>query len=188
MGGVASSRGRATVVVTGVGLAVGVILGLGGRVDPPRAPVPVAQGGGTRAMIEVHLGGWVVSPGVVSVPEGSIVADAVMAAGGMRPGAIGEAVNLAAPVMDGQQIIVPGPDQGTGEVPGEGATGVGLVAVNRAGVTELETLPGVGPVLAERIVAYRDQNGPFSRVEDLLHVPGIGESKLAAIRDLIVLP
>jgi competence protein ComEA len=98
-------------------------------------------------------------------------------------------VNLAAPVMPGQQIIVPGPGDSGGaptDVAGSGAGG--LVAINRATAAELETLPGVGPVLAARIVAHREQNGPFIEVEDLLQVSGIGESKLAAIRDLIVVP
>lgn len=63
-----------------------------------------------------------------------------------------------------------------------------MVAVNRAAAAELETLPGVGPVLASRIVAFREENGPFSTVEDLLSVPGIGEAKLAALRDLITVP
>ena len=128
------------------------------------------------------------APGVVSLPEGSLAADAVAAAGGMLPGALADSVNLAAPVSDGAQLIVPGPDSGLPVVEGQGAAGGGLVAVNRATATELEVLPGVGPVLAERIVAYREQNGPFSQVEDLLGVPGIGEAKLAALRDLITVP
>jgi competence protein ComEA len=91
--------------------------------------------------------------------------------------------------MPGQQIIVPGPgDPGSAptDVAGNGAGA--LVAINRATASELETLPGVGPVLAARIVAHREKNGPFTEVEDLLQVSGIGESKLAAFRDLIVVP
>ncbi|HEX6946277.1 MAG TPA: ComEA family DNA-binding protein [Acidimicrobiia bacterium] len=140
--------------------------------------------------IRVHVGGWVVAPGVVSLPEGSLVADAVAAAGGMRPGALADAINLAAPVSDGAQVIVPGPGAAaTAEGAAAGAVGGdGRIAVNRATAAELENLPGVGPVLAERIVAYREQNGPFETVEDLLQVPGIGEAKLAALRDLIAVP
>jgi competence protein ComEA len=135
----------------------------------------------------VHVSGWVVSPGVVEIPEGSIVADAVTAAGGARSGAGLEAINLAAPVMAGDQVVVPGPGEVnvTGSVAG---TSDGHISLNGADATQLQDLPGVGTVLAERIVAYRDANGPFQTVEDLLDVPGIGEAKLAAMRDLVSVP
>ena len=151
--------------------------------EPEVAPSSGAQ------FIEVHVAGWVISPGVVSVAEGSNVAEAIDAAGGLRPGASAAAVNLAAEVVEGQQIVIPGPEE-TAE-PGETGPGFGAdgrVSINRATIAELDTLPGVGPVLAERIVAHRDQNGPFAEAEDLLDVPGIGEAKLASIRDLIVIP
>ncbi len=139
--------------------------------------------------IQVHVAGWVAAPGVVSLGEGALTADAIAAAGGLRSGARVDAVNLAAPVADGTQLVIPGPEQpSTGQGADSGDTSGGLVAVNRATAAELETLPGVGPVLASRIVAYRDENGPFSEVEDLLSVPGIGEAKLAALRDLITVP
>lgn len=181
------SHGRVVVVLAAVGLAAGLALGSLGRapLPVPSSPLPDV---GTANLIKVHVGGWVVEPGVVSVSEGSIVADAIIAAGGMRPGAGTEQVNLAAPVMAGQQVIVPGPDQASFGPNGTGSGEGGRVAVNRATISDLEGLPGVGPVLAGRIVAYRDQNGPFATVEDLLQVPGIGEAKLAAIRDLIVIP
>ena len=88
----------------------------------------------------------------------------------------------------GDQVQVPGP--GTEAPPsGSGVAGSsGLISLNRADATALQDLPGVGPVLAERIVAHRDANGPFEAVEDLLDVPGIGETKLAAIRDLVSVP
>jgi competence protein ComEA len=94
-------------------------------------------------------------------------------------------VNLAAPLADGQQLSVP-----RVSADGEAAAvaGDGRVRLNLAGVEELETLPGVGPVLAERIVAYRQEHGPFAVVEDLLDVPGIGEGKLAALRDAVLVP
>ncbi len=138
--------------------------------------------------ISVHVSGWVVSPGVVVVAEGAIVADAIAAAGGARPGAALDAINLAGPVAGGDQVQVPGP--GTAAPPsGSGVAGSSdLISLNRADATALQDLPGVGPVLAERIVAHRDANGPFEAVEDLLDVPGIGETKLAAIRDLVSVP
>jgi competence protein ComEA len=137
--------------------------------------------------ISVHVSGWVVSPGVVEILEGSIVADAIAAADGARPGAGLDAINLAKPVLSGDQVVVPGPG---GSTPGGSApsTGDGLISLNNADATQLQDLPGVGPVLAERIIAHRDSNGPFQEIEDLLDVPGIGEAKLAAMRDLLTVP
>lgn len=165
---------------------VGGVMGAAQRPRPPLAPAAAAPLAEPGHDIQVHVAGWVVSPGVVTLPDGALVADAVRAAGGLRLGARGDALNLAAPVTDGQQIVVPGPDHSPGEVSGSGATG--LVSLNRATAADLETLPGVGPVLASRIVSYREENGPFQQVEDLLGVPGIGEAKLASIRDLVTVP
>jgi competence protein ComEA len=172
------------------GVLVGAGLGLAQRPKPMSSPSPAPSAGTVSpVMIEVHVSGWVVSPGVVSVGEGSLTADVIMAAGGLRAGARVDTINLAAPVTAGQQLIVTGPG-GLDSAPGGGGGVVsgGLVAVNRATAAELEALPGVGPVLAGRIVSHRDQHGPFDTAEDLLGVPGIGEAKLAAIRDLITVP
>jgi len=148
-------------------------------------PAPAAPTSTTVESLVVHVAGWVRRPGLVEVAAGARVADVVAAAGGVLPGGDLAALNLAAPVRDGDQVRVPGPDESkvAGSVGSEG-----LVDVNRAGVAELERLPGVGPVLAERIVAHRERYGPFETVEDLLDVPGIGEAKLAALRDAIALP
>lgn len=162
----------------------GAALGMIQRPSAPATVVAAATSAPVMSAIEVHVAGWVADPGVVELPEGAIVADAVVAAGGMRAGARADLINLAAPVRTGDQIVVPGPDA---EGPPAGTVG-GLISINQATAAELETLPGVGPVLAERIVAHRDQVGGFDRVEDLLQVPGIGESKLAAIRDLVRVP
>lgn len=124
----------------------------------------------------------VVAPGVVDVAEDAIVADAIDAAGGLLAGALVDQINLAAPVTAGAQIVVPGPEADVAGVP---AGGEGLVSLNQATAADLETLPGVGPVLAGRIVSFREEDGGFETVEDLLQVPGIGEAKLAAIRDLV---
>lgn len=159
--------------------------GLGASSRAPRSQAPQLQATTTaaEAVIDVHVAGWVRSPGVVQLPEGSIVADAVGAAGGLRPGAISHSLNLAAPLRAGDQVYVSGPE-------GESHSPVddGVIAVNRATASDLEELPGVGPVLAERIVAYREANGPFQQVEDLLDIPGIGESKLASMRDMVRIP
>jgi competence protein ComEA len=134
-------------------------------------------------LVPVHVSGLVVAPGVVDVPADAIVADAIDAAGGFQTGALVDQINLAAPVSAGDHIVVPGP--GTeADNPGDGGES-GPISLNRATPAELEELPGVGPVLAERIASFRESNGSFEVVEDLLEVPGIGEAKLAAIRDLV---
>lgn len=185
-----SSSWKVGIAVAVVAVVIGGWFGSTQRAQPPDRTTPVAAWSpSSDPHIQVHVAGWVASPGVVSLPEGSLTADAVAAAGGLRPGARADAINLAAPVADGLQLVVPGPDGAPAEPgAGTGSSSGGLVAVNRATVAELEALPGVGPVLAGRIVAYRDQNGPFSLIEDLLGVPGIGEAKLAALRDLITVP
>jgi competence protein ComEA len=170
-----------------VAVVVGVGLGSGGHGDPQPEPTGASMTTTepTPALLVVYVSGWVQTPGVVELATGSIVADAVAAAGGAREGASLDAINLAETVNSGQHIAVPGPGADSGVLVDNGD---GRVAINTASETDLETLPGVGPVLAERIVSYRDTNGPFQTPEDLLDVPGIGEAKLGAIRDLISIP
>ncbi len=155
-------------------LAAGVLFG--GRPSPPPtvAVVPAAD------QITVHVTGAVRSPGLVRVPAGARVAEAVAAAGGLASDALAGGINLAAPVRDGMQVVVPGSREG------DSAGGGGPLSMSVATVDELTTLPGVGPVLAQRIVDHRERSGPFTTMEDLLDVPGIGESKLAALRDAAV--
>jgi len=173
-----SNRPALAVVVAVVSVLAGAGLArLGDRPPPASAPVASHVDG---TLIDVHVAGWVNEPGVVSIAEGSIVADAIEAAGGLRVGADADAINLAARVLDGDQIIVPGPGTDIDPVAGDG-----LISLNRATSAELQELPGVGPVLAERIIAFRESGGTFDTVEDLLEVPGIGETRLASIRDLI---
>ncbi|MCJ7724844.1 MAG: ComEA family DNA-binding protein [Acidimicrobiia bacterium] len=155
------------------------------RSAPEPPPIAVAVGPAAAGPFTVHVSGAVVAPGLIEVPPGARVADAVAAAGGALPGAELSALNLAAPVGDGQQLLVP---QESGASAAGGAVATGKVRVNTAGAAELELLPGVGPVLAERILQHRESFGPFSVVEDLLDVPGIGEGKLAALRDAVQIP
>lgn len=181
-------RGKMPVLVGLAAVALGIGAAMGHRGDAaPVSPVTTQAlpPAATPEVMVVHVSGMVMSPGVVDVALGSIVADAIAAAGGLRPGAMIDQINLAAPVSAGDQITVPGPgDQRP--LPGGGPAETGAtIALNTASAAELETLPGVGPVLAERIVSFRDQNGRFDVVEDLLEVPGIGEAKLAALRDLV---
>lgn len=174
-------------LLTLVAVAAGAGFGIMRR--PPVATLasPTVTAGlapSESTVVEVHVAGWVNEPGVVTVAEGSIVADAIERAGGLRPGADAEAINLAAEVGPGQQIVVPGPGNDGDESAGAGTT-AGPLSLNQAAVSELETLPGVGPVLAQRIVDFRETHGRFETVEDLLEVPGIGEAKLASLRDLV---
>lgn len=144
--------------------------------------------------IVVHVAGRVVHPGLVRVEASARVGDVIRAAGGALADArLGE-INLAAPVSDGGQVVVPGPGNGrVGTDNGAGGKGTrtassGRVNLNRATAHELERVPGLGPVLAERIVDHRERNGPFREVEDLLDVSGIGEKKLAGLREYVDLP
>lgn len=137
--------------------------------------------------VRVSVKGAVAAPGIYNLGAGSIVQDALDAAGGILPQADVSRLNLAAALSDGQEIRVPAqtptaaPGTPTPEPPDAG----GIVNLNTATLQELETLPGIGPVLAQRIIDYREANGPFQSVEDLLKVKGIGASLLEKIRELV---
>lgn len=152
---------------------------------PAAAPTAVVQDVPTsEPLTVVHVTGAVESPGLYELPAGARVADAIAAAGGMGADAEESALNLAAPVGDGTQIYVPI----IGESPPAAAAGSpaagGLVNINSAGSAELESLPGIGPALAGRIIAHREANGPFSAVEDLDAVSGIGPAILSQLAEL----
>jgi competence protein ComEA len=148
---------------------------------PAAASVTVAAGG--RESV-VHVAGAVRRPGVYSLRPGARVEDAVRRAGGARRGANVDAVNLAARVADGQQIVVPSKTTAaavTGD-PAAGPSASVPVSLGSATLEQLETLDGVGPATAQKIVAYRTQHGGFRSVDDLTNVPGIGPKKFAAIK------
>ena len=170
----------------GVGalLVAATVAGLwyAGRAPEPM-PVSIERGVEDAGAITVHVAGAVRSPGLVQVARPARVADAIISAGGALPDADLCRVNLAALLADGQQLVVPSADEST-----TGDSGDRRVRVNVAGAEELEELPGVGPVLAQAILDHRDEHGPFAAVEDLLEVPGIGEGKLAALREAVLLP
>ena len=151
------------------------------------ASAPASASPSPEVVVLVDVAGWVRRPGVYEFSEGARVIDAIDAAGGARSGALLEALNLAAPLTDGIQILVPREGQeGLAPAPVTGgAVAGGLVNVNSAIATELEELPGIGEVIAQRIIDYRTENGPFATVEDLLDVSGIGDATLADIRDLV---
>ena len=143
---------------------------------------PTSAPAGTNTVV-VHVSGAVRTPGVYTLDATARVVDAVDAAGGVTADAELHLLNLAALVVDGQQIRVP--VEGETVVAAQPATG-GPIDLNRADVIGLQELPGVGPATAEAIVAHRDENGPFRTVDDLLDVPGIGPAKLAAMADAVV--
>ncbi|MHA6525284.1 helix-hairpin-helix domain-containing protein [Tessaracoccus sp. G1721] len=148
---------------------------------PTPSPSPVAR---------VHVAGEVVRPGVVTLPEGAIVLDAITAAGGLAPEADPAQLNLAAPVSDGMQVIIGstaeprGDLNGAAPAPGDGAGG-GALDLNTATAAELETLPGVGPVMAAAILAWREENGRFTAVEELQEVSGIGPKTFEKLKPLV---
>lgn len=165
-----------------------VFFGMGSTARVPAPPATMAAGPDGEATITVHVSGAVADPGLVRLFSGARIADALAAAGGATTRADLEAVNLAAPVRDGDQILVPVSSPGDESGAGSAAMPDGKVRVNRATASELEALPGVGPVLARRIVEHRETHGTFSEIEDLLDVPGIGEAKLATLRESAVVP
>jgi competence protein ComEA len=145
--------------------------------------------GGPAGQVAVHVAGRVRRPGLVRLPAGSRVQDAIRAAGGPTAGADLDAVNLARKLTDGEQIRVPAPGDpapppSPGAAAGPGAPGAGPSApldLNTATLEQLDTLPGVGEVTAGRIVAYR----PFTAVDELLEVPGIGQRRYDQLKDLV---
>lgn len=146
---------------------------------------------GTTARIEVHVLGQVAHPGVVTVAPDARVQDVVRAAGGLLDSADLTRVNLARHVQDGEQIVVPRPGQEVTTAPGPAPAGSGTgtasapVDLNTADASALDALPGVGPVLAARIVQYRESNGPFRSVDQLDEVSGIGAKLMEQLRPLV---
>jgi competence protein ComEA len=177
-------------------IIIGLILliGAGGAVAyarsrPRKVSIDTAAAGSAQRErnLTVHVAGALQSPGLYELKEGSRVADAVEKAGGAAPDALLDDLNLAGKVEDGQKVMVPRraaqSSTGTDTVPQEG--GSTMINVNTADAAALDKLPGVGPALATRIVEYRRKNGPFSSMEDLDNVEGIGPSKLENLKDMV---
>jgi len=165
----------------------------------PASPEPTAVAPVLAARITVHVVGAVQHPGVYELAADARIIDAVTAAGGLTVQADSEMINLADRVGDGQQVRVPAVGEqllpsltplsaASGQRSGPGVDIVGpgaMLNINTASAAELETLPGIGPVLAERIVSYRQGHGPFAAVEDIMAVSGVGEGIFAQIHDSI---
>lgn len=128
-----------------------------------------------KPSLYIHIVGQVRYPGIYSLEVGSRLIDAIVASGGFLPKADQSSVNLARPLSDGEQIFVLAVGQSVSDVSGRSASGTGLISVNRASQAELESLPGVGPALAGRIIDWRSANGGFRKLDDLKNVGGIGD-------------
>jgi competence protein ComEA len=159
---------------------------------PGRVPATASSASPTPSVLFVHVAGLVRHPGVYQFDAGQRVIDAVQAAGGPRKKADLDALNLAALLTDGEQILVPPagaavapPVPGVGSSPGAPGASGALVNVNTATEPELEELPGIGPVLAAAIIAYRTEHGPFPSVDALDDVSGIGPATLENLRPLV---
>jgi competence protein ComEA len=194
----------ARIAVGGALLAVALVTGLWltrPAATPPEVSLPFASSALPAAIasstsstapeeVVVHVAGAVVRPGVLHLPAGSRVVDAIEAAGGLGPAADGARINLAAPVTDGERVYVPAVGEATPAVVGPAGTtdGGGPVApldLNTADEAALDALPGVGPATAKAIVDHRAKIGRFTSVDQLLDVRGIGEAKLAELRPLV---
>ena len=150
--------------------------------QPASALTPVAAAAPAR--LTVHVVGEVRRPGLYRLPDGSRVADAVTRAGGPTEAADLQSVNLAVPLADGLQVAIPGRVAGAASTAG-GAGPPRKLSLGQATAAELDALPGVGPVTAQRIVEYRTAHGGFRSVDDLDAVPGIGPARLEQLRELV---
>jgi competence protein ComEA len=182
-------------------MAVGLVLAKQERPAPiiiePAPPTATPVATATPGPINVYVSGAVRQVGVYQLPPESLVADAIRLAGDFTAEAASERVNLAQRLVDGMQIHVPRLQEvGVGgeaeqpviQVPAQalsGEMGDSLVNINTAGPAELDALPGIGPATAANIIAHREANGPFARIEDIMDVSGIGPAKFEQMKELI---
>lgn len=199
---ITSSQKRALFIVAGLAIALAVALLFGAQAKPIVSSIKAAPDGAqgssqtnpesrsSNYSLVVDVQGQVQNPGVYQLPDGSRVGDAIKAAGGVREGSDTTSVNLARFLEDGEQIYLSGlgPDGTDGESlqsAGGASFARGRLNLNRATENELDGLPGVGPVLAKRIVAYRAEHGNFGSVSELQKVSGIGPSKFNELRNFV---
>jgi len=192
---IAVSRSTAVVgicVVLALLALVGQRLAQAGAASEPEAasvPLEPVVSRPVRAPLVVHVVGEVRRPGLYRLREGARIADAVRRAGGARRKADLAGLNLAAPLVDGVQVLVPARSAAVAQQPGgaESVDGVPTAPISLSSATmeELDELPGVGPITAQKIVDYRAKYGPFGSVEDLDAVPGIGPTRIEQLRDLV---
>ncbi len=174
----------AAFIVVGVLLGVGVLFLI---TRPPRGfPISLLPAP-TQAPITVYVSGNVEQAGLYALPRGSRVNDAIQAAGGFSEGANQEALNLAEVLEDGQQVEVPGvnPPVISGNISKSVSPSIIKVNINSATLDELDTLPEIGPITAQAIIDYRTVKGPFTKIDDIMDVPKIGQVTFDKIKDLI---
>lgn len=179
---------------------------------PAGTPI-VLEPAPTKAPIAVHIKGAVPRPGLYEFPNGARLQDAINAAGGLLASANADAINLARLLQDGEQIDIPykeglapaggsdtsqefnngaadpfaaaAEEESAASAPQNSNAAVELININTASAEELDTLPGIGPSIAQRIVEYRTQNGPFATIDEIINVSGIGPATFEKIKDLI---
>lgn len=166
---------------------------------PAGQPI-VLQPAPTKVPVAVHVVGAVPRPGLYEFAEGARVQDAIDAAGGLLASANVDAINLAALLTDGDQLVIPYkdgeepveapaepelPSSSTPENGSSNSENIDLININTATLEELDSLPGIGPTIAQRIIDYRDENGPFTGIDEIMNVPGVGPSTFDEIKDLI---
>lgn len=203
---------RWLVLVAAISLLVGGIIGYWGFREMPGPAPALAQptgwmqpcapaSGGTATLptaiptqVQVYVSGAVLAPQVVTLPPGSLVSDALAAAGGPAPDADLAALNLAAPLANHQQVAVPARATAAPAATSNTATpelqvtaSVTLINLNTATAAELEQLPRIGPAMAQRILEYREAHGPFQTLEELLNISGIGPTTLEQLRPYVTL-
>ena len=179
-------------LATGAFIVV-TLLVLGGKLLAHRAtsavpPIPTAArttAAPTAAALVIDVVGAVRRPGLYHLRHGARVADAVARAGGVTPKAQLDAVNLAAPVADGEQVVVPVRGAATPGAAAGGGAAAGPVHLSTATLEQLDGLPGIGPVTAQKILSYRQQHGAFGSVAELDAVPGIGLARLEQLKGLV---
>jgi competence protein ComEA len=180
-----SLQKRGLAIIAGLVVAITALFVMrGSSQEVIAAPAPLEIESISMQTLMVDVAGAVVNPGVYSLPLNARVVEAIKAAGGLKKGADTSDINQARILKDGEQIYVyPAALSGNGGVTRPAIRKNGPIMINRATVKDFESLDGIGPVLANRIINYRKSNGPFTVIEDLLKVPGIGQSKFAQFKE-----
>ncbi len=180
-------RGLIAVSLVAVALSVFLFLTTRGSAVAQESPKPVVSISPIRSTILVHVAGKVRKPDVYPLLQGARVADAIKAAGGVLKGVDISDINLARVAIDGEQIYVGYVPKTSSPTAKSGKKFTGVININRATKSEFDSLVGIGPVIAARIVSYRNQNGPFMALEDLIKVPGVGPKTLEKMRPRLTL-
>ena len=180
-------RGLIAVSLVAVAFSVFLFLTTRGSAVAQESPKPVVSISPIRSTILVHVAGKVKKPDVYPLLQGARVADAIKAAGGVLKGVDISDINLARVAIDGEQIYVGYVPKTSSPTAKSGKKFTGVININRATKSEFDSLVGIGPVIAARIVSYRNQNGPFMALEDLIKVPGVGPKTLEKMRPRLTL-